>query len=81
MDQPQSELQSFIIKVWLESGDDRDKVVWSGHITHVPSGERRYLKRLSSIQHFIEPYLVKMGVKPSLGFRFAQWSKRRTAKR
>jgi hypothetical protein len=54
---------SFVVKVWLEqpaeSGSD---AVWRGHITHVPSGTRRYVKNLSEITEFIVPYLRDMGV-------------------
>lgn len=73
MDKPQSKLQSFIVKVWLEqAGDDRAKNVLHGHVTHVPSGERRYLKRLSDITDFIAPYLVATGVKPGFWSRLAR---------
>ena len=41
----ESGTQSFIIKVWLEdTGEDTARASWRGHITHVPSGEKRYLK-------------------------------------
>ena len=53
----------FLIRVWLEeAGDDAHPATWSGHITHVPSGRRRYLKDLDSIAAFIAPYLEEMGV-------------------
>jgi hypothetical protein len=72
MDKPQSKLQSFIVKLWLEeSGDETGKAIWRGHITHVPSGERRYLKRQSDIMQFIHQHL---GVKSGLVSRFADWS-------
>ena len=54
----------FIVKVWLEEvTTDNARVTWRGHITHVPSGKRRYLKNLDDIQAFIVPYLVPMGIK------------------
>ena len=49
--------QAFVIRIWLE-----DSLRWRGHITHVPSGERRYIEDLSEIDDFIWPYLEKMGV-------------------
>ena len=59
-----SEPQSFIIKIWLEDTlDEADEATWRGHITHVPSGERSYLKSLADIGHFVTRYLVAMGVK------------------
>lgn len=64
MDLPESTICSFIIKIWLEeTGEEANEAVWRGHITHVPSGERRYLKDLDDIRVFIVPYLEAMGVK------------------
>jgi len=57
-------VHSFIVKVWLE--DDatiNSGGIWHGHITHVPSGDRRYLKNLGEIIVFIEPYLKAMGIR------------------
>lgn len=74
MDKPPPKVQSFIVKLWLdESSNETRKAVWHGHITHVPGGERRYLKRLRDIEDFIERYRVEMGVKRRLGYRFAAW--------
>lgn len=59
-----SEPQSFIIKIWLEETlDEADEALWRGHITHVPSGERKYLKSLADIGQFVARYLIAMGVK------------------
>ena len=46
-------VHSFIVKLWLEEGIDG----WHGQITHVPSGDRHYLKDLRDIVTFIKPYL------------------------
>lgn len=56
--------QSFIIKIWLEeTAAEAGEATWRGHITHVPSGERRYLDDLEGITAFIAPYLAGMGVR------------------
>jgi hypothetical protein len=60
MDLPEAEVHSFIVKLWFES-EDRT-VEWHGHVTHVPGGERRYLRELDDITDFIEPYLPRHGV-------------------
>lgn len=53
----------FIVKVWLEeTAEEAGQATWRGHITHVPSGRRRYLKDLNEIRAFIAPYLEEMGV-------------------
>ncbi len=55
---------SFIVKLWLEeTAEENGRATWRGHITHVPSGTRRYLKDLEDIVSFIKPYLEAMGVK------------------
>ncbi len=73
----ESNAQSFIVKVWVEErAEEGSKGVWRGHITHVPSYERRYVKNLDEIGDFIAPYLEEMGMK--LGMR---WRMRRRLKR
>ncbi len=54
----EADTHSFIIKVWSEeSGEESGQAEWRGHITHVLSGERRYLRDLAEITEFILPYL------------------------
>jgi len=68
----------FIVRIWLEeSAEGRQRAVWRGHITHVPSGERRYLYSLDDMASFVALYLERMGVRLSLGWRFTRWVKRR----
>jgi hypothetical protein len=68
MDVLESNTHSFIVKVWLEeTAEEVGQATWRGHITHVPSGERRYLQDLGKIAAFIAPYLEEMGVKLDLG--------------
>ena len=77
MEQNESHSQSFIVKIWLEETLEEDgRATWRGHITHVPGGERRYLKQLSDIVAFILPYLNKMGVRGDRRWRKWQWLKR-----
>ncbi len=71
----------FIIKVWLEETAQQAGVaMWRGHITHVPSDERHYLKDLDDITAFITPYLEGMGVKFRLCWRLRQWMTRKMRK-
>ncbi|MBL8207982.1 MAG: hypothetical protein JNM09_27360 [Blastocatellia bacterium] len=71
-----SDTHSFIIKIWVEEIVDETKpVVWRGHITHVPDGERQYLNNLPDIQRFIAPYLKAMGAEVGKG-KWRQWIKR-----
>jgi hypothetical protein len=56
--------QSFVVKVWLEETvEEEGRAKWRGHVTHVTSGERRYLESLSGIADFIMPYLERWGVR------------------
>ena len=77
MDTLESTTQSFVVKVWVEeSAEKTSQGVWHGHITHVPSGEQRYLKNLDEIGDFIAPHLEEMGVKLGMGWRIRRWLKR-----
>lgn len=54
---------SFVIKIWLEeTWEESDRAVWRGRITHVASGERKFIKDLPEILAFIWPYLDELGV-------------------
>ena len=62
MDLHEFTTHSFIVKFWLEEMvEGADQATWRGHITHVPSGERRYFSRLDEIPAFVAPYLEDMG--------------------
>lgn len=77
MDTLESTTQSFIVKVWVEESAREDgREVWHGHITHVPTGQRRYLKDLSEVEDFIAPHLEDMGVKLGMRWRVRRWFKR-----
>jgi hypothetical protein len=76
----ESDTQSFIVKVRVEeeSAKEAERGLWRGHITHVSSGRRRYLKNLDEIGDFIAPYLEEMGVKIGVRWRLRRWLKRLT---
>lgn len=76
MDLTESKVHSFIIKLWLEG--DTNSFVWHGHITHVPSGERRYFKKLSGITDFVSEYLDGRR-QPDLKSRMKGWLRKRRA--
>lgn len=81
MDEIESEAQSFIVRVWVEErAEEAGRGVWRGHITHVPGGERRYLKNLDEIGDFIAPYLETMGMKPGMPWRMRRWLRRLTGR-
>lgn len=74
MDQLEFNTHSFVVKIWREGADeDQEESQWRGHITHVPSGERRYLKGLNGIVAFIVPYLASMGVRLGTFWRLRSW--------
>lgn len=79
MDSLEPGTQSFIVKVWVEdSADETGHGVWHGHITHVLSSERRYLKSLEEIPDFIAPHLEEMGIQLGLRWKLRSWLKRLT---
>jgi hypothetical protein len=59
----ESKIQSFIVKVWLEDDDeDPDVTLIHGHITHVPSGERHYIRKVGEVPLVIRSRLERMGI-------------------
>ena len=67
----------FIVKIWLEeTAEEAGRATWRGHITHVPSGKRRYFEDLDDVAVFIESYLEGMGIELDLCGRIRQQLKR-----
>jgi hypothetical protein len=63
MDEPEATSHSFIVRVWLEeTAEEAGRAIWRGSITHVPSGQRKYLQELGELVAFIQVYLQTMGV-------------------
>lgn len=59
----ESKIHSFIVKVWLEDNEeDPDVTLLHGHITHVPSGERHYIREVSEVPLLIRSYLERTGI-------------------
>jgi hypothetical protein len=56
--------------MWLEE-DRLDQ--WRGHITHVPDGERHYLKSIEEIPAFIRRYLGINDVRTRSFGRLKRW--------
>ena len=53
----------FDFQIWLEeSAQEASQALWRGHITHVPSGKRRYVSDLGDVVTVIASYLEAMGV-------------------
>lgn len=68
--------QSFIVKIWTESGEGFKRAVWRGQITHVASGERRYLTDLNQITLFVSKFLQEMGVEAGRFRNLRRWLSR-----
>ena len=74
MDLIESNTNSFIVKVWLEEANEATgRVLWRGHITHVPDGARRYVEDFEGINDFINLYLNVMDVEFGPSRRVALW--------
>jgi hypothetical protein len=60
---PYSSSQSFIVKIWLERNRKAPgRMIWRGTITHVPSGNRSYFKKLQELQDYFRAILKSMGL-------------------
>ena len=65
---------SFIVKIWLEETlEQSSEARWRGCVTHVSSGERRYVESFEAIASFIASYLEVMGVRFGLIAQLKQW--------
>ena len=74
MDLSESQLHSFIIKLWLEDAtEETNRPAWSGQIKHVPSGEHRYIRSFDEIADFIKPYMKSKDFERG---RWWRWVKR-----
>jgi hypothetical protein len=77
MDLAESTVHSFIIKLWLEDeGGETSRRTWHGYITHVPSGSRRYFKKLNDITDFITQYVDGNGAQTQRPSRLRNWLRR-----
>jgi len=56
--EPESNAETFVVRVWLEgTGDSEGPRAWRGHVTHVMSGDRRYVESFDAIAAFIADHL------------------------
>ncbi|MDZ4720588.1 MAG: hypothetical protein SH847_19210 [Roseiflexaceae bacterium] len=68
---------TFVVKIWREeTTSSADYVAWRGHITHVASGQRRYVTSLGELHLFIGLYLRELNVQLPLFWRIYQWFNR-----
>ena len=59
----ETKVQSFIVKIWVEETvGKRGEAIWRGHITHVTSGKRRYVKSLKEITNYFRLHLKSIDV-------------------
>jgi hypothetical protein len=66
--------QSFVIKVWLDESETVfGETAWRGRITHVPSGESRYVTDLGEITSFIATHLQQMGARVKIQREQRSW--------
>jgi hypothetical protein len=73
-DPPEPTPHTFIVRIWLkETVEEAGRATWRGHVTHLPSRQRRHVKDLDDIAAFIAPYLNKMGVKLGLLWQVKHW--------
>ena len=82
MGKPESTIFSFVVKIWVERIAGRPRNVrWHGTITHIPSGDRQYFRRLRDIPALIAPHLEALGIRPGRLERLRRWLWRLAASR
>lgn len=58
MDLMEETIHSFIIRLWLEEhSEEPRRSKWRGHITHIPSNQRKNFDDLDDMKHFVASYL------------------------
>ena len=63
MDLPETHVHSFVVKIWLEEVTEvPERTLWRGYVTHVETGERRYVQHLDDITAFIAHFLEQSGL-------------------
>jgi hypothetical protein len=78
MDQLELYSHSFIVRIWREQTEEQiTRAIWRGYITHVPSGQRRYLRSFEDIVLFIIDYVEPMNVQIKLHWRLWRRLRRR----
>jgi hypothetical protein len=74
MDQAESGVHSFVIRIWIEENAGKGRrATWRGHVTHVPGGERKYFEGLDAIPLFIASYLERSGARLGVHWRMKKW--------
>lgn len=51
---------TFVLKIWIEGNHLEIGKVWRGYITHVTSGNKKYIKNLDEIKIFLDQYIKSM---------------------
>lgn len=64
MDLPEAQVHSFIVRIWLESAEPGEAVLWRGHVTHVADGTRQGFQSLDDLTTFVARYLEPGGAQP-----------------
>lgn len=65
---------AFMIRFWLEDTAQNNKATpWHGQITHVSSGESRYIKDLHGLLDYAVHFLKSMGARIGWDWRIRSW--------
>ncbi|MFN0148888.1 MAG: hypothetical protein ACKVT1_20480 [Dehalococcoidia bacterium] len=70
---PNARSHAFVVRLWIEETGRRGGTTWRGHITHVASQEKRYLREIDDLVLFVMPYLQRVGVRFNRCWRARQW--------
>ncbi len=58
--------ESFVARIWLESGSNGDPV-WRGHIRHVQGDQEAYFQDLGEMNNFLERVSGRPGLRSNDG--------------
>jgi hypothetical protein len=74
MEPADTRIFSVIVKIWVE---DSGQTTWHGRVTHVPSGEQRYVRDLDEIGLFVGQFLEQFQVRLGACWRIRKALQRR----
>ena len=51
---------TFLLRIWIEeTRDERGRLTWRGHITHLPDERHRHVETFGQINQFIRQHLAE----------------------
>ena len=78
----EADTQVFILRIWFEPREIEGAIQkWRGVIEFIPTGEKRYFKRLDEVEWIINYFLGGSDNRPGVKYVFCRWLKQLTSRK